>query len=754
MKALIISSSSIYSLSPIADARDICTLQIMGKPIIYHISKYLEGFGITSVQYCANLNFSEYLTEGETVIMLDVNTLTSFDLRKLLKFHTSDTAVTAVLDSRGTSSDSTGIILNRSGFAEDLTSAAYRKIPFSHPLGGIYAVTLTASLKKALSGGETNGAELIKSCLAAGVPVKGLVAEAEFMQIRTVFDYMECHSKIMDGSLPVKTDANLLRDGLWIEDGAELSDGVILEAPSYISSDCKIERGARIESNTYVGRGCVIRKGARLSRSIVGQCCCISENADISGAVLADSISIGTGCRISENAVIGSGCRLEYGCCIGRSVKIWPNKRVGAKVRLNDSLIRASFGTERLLKNSALRGEINVDITPEFMAKLGSAAGTLFSDSKFGISYDSSPACAMLAQAMCAGLTSTGCELCLFGEQTLPVMRSGIRYYHLCGGVHINQNSADGVFFPEITFISGSGAGLDSRTERALEDIFFGNMFLRCGAEKLKDSVDYSGYKTVYRQKILNGLKSQRFSRNMEIRTVSETVSESLEVILSEIERLTDTAHVREFEADIDRSGQHITLYSSDGSIIDRNTYLSICAILLVEYFGSNAASLPVSAPKSVTDMLKDSGVEITECGASDEDLLCSTLENKLYDQFRLCFDGVYAAITLLDYLNSRDMSFDSLLKRIPTSSMHESEIECADIKKNDVIRQLYEKYSDGKTDLTDGIKIYQSNGWVLIIPEKYRHCIKVITEGYTTEAAKELSTIFTNQIKRLAKPN
>ena len=152
--------------------------------------------------------------------------------------------------------------------------------------------------------------------------------------------------------------------------------------------------------------------------------------------------------------------------------------------------------------------------------------------------------------------------------------------------------------------------------------------------------------------------------------------------------------------------------------------------------------------------MLKSSGAEIKECGAADEELLRSTLENKLYDQFRLFFDGVYAAITLLDYLNSRDISFDSLLKRIPTSSMFESEIECADIKKNDIIRQLYEKYSGGKTDLTDGIKIYQSNGWVLIIPEKYRHCIKVITEGYTTEAAKELSTIFTNQIKRLAKPN
>ena len=55
---------------------------------------------------------------------------------------------------------------------------------------------------------------------------------------------------------------------------------------------------------------------------------------------------------------------------------------------------------------------------------------------------------------------------------------------------------------------------------------------------------------------------------------------------------------------------------------------------------------------------------------------------------------------------------------------------------------------------MTEGIKIYSNNGWVLVLPEKYRHCIKIITEGYDAEAAEELSTIFTNQVKRLAKLN
>ena len=91
-----------------------------------------------------------------------------------------------------------------------------------------------------------------------------------------------------------------------------------------------------------------------------------------------------------------------------------------------------------------------------------------------------------------------------------------------------------------------------------------------------------------------------------------------------------------------------------------------------------------------------------------------------------------------------------------PSLRLHdvEEEVECPNIRKNEIIRKLYEKYGGENPSRTDGIKIYQSNGWVLIIPEKYRHCIKVITEGYTAEAANEISAIFTNQIKRLAKPN
>ena len=55
--------------------------------------------------------------------------------------------------------------------------------------------------------------------------------------------------------------------------------------------------------------------------------------------------------------------------------------------------------------------------------------------------------------------------------------------------------------------------------------------------------------------------------------------------------------------------------------------------------------------------------------------------------------------------------------------------------------------------DTTDGLKIYQNNGWVLIIPEKYRHYIKIITEADSMETADEISNIFINQIKKLAKP-
>lgn len=50
--------------------------------------------------------------------------------------------------------------------------------------------------------------------------------------------------------------------------------------------------------------------------------------------------------------------------------------------------------------------------------------------------------------------------------------------------------------------------------------------------------------------------------------------------------------------------------------------------------------------------------------------------------------------------------------------------------------------------------KSIRTRGWVLILPDQYRHYIRIITEGTNMEAAEEISTNFKKQIKRLAYPD
>ena len=147
--------------------------------------------------------------------------------------------------------------------------------------------------------------------------------------------------------------------------------------------------------------------------------------------------------------------------------------------------------------------------------------------------------------------------------------------------------------------------------------------------------------------------------------------------------------------------------------------------------------------------MVENNGGQAIVCGTSQREFMNAVMEQGEQLQWKLCFDGIWAAITLLDYLNVHEVSFDTMINKIPVYCKKECEVECPDNQKAQVISQLYDRFRTNRTDLTHGLKIYQNNGWVLMVPDRYRHYIKIITEGVNMEAAEEISALFKKEIKK-----
>ncbi|MBV1914945.1 MAG: phosphoglucosamine mutase [Pseudomonadales bacterium] len=124
------------------------------------------------------------------------------------------------------------------------------------------------------------------------------------------------------------------------------------------------------------------------------------------------------------------------------------------------------FGTD------GIRGEVGLgSITPEFMLRLGWAAGKVFSggnNSKVLIGKDTRISGYMFESALEAGLSSAGVDVCLLGPMPTPGIAYLTRTFHAQAGIVI---SASHNAFQDngIKFFSGQGEKLDDETEHQIE---------------------------------------------------------------------------------------------------------------------------------------------------------------------------------------------------------------------------------------------------------------------------------------------
>lgn len=749
MKAIVINGSSKPTLSPLLHNCSINNLPVMGTPIHLHRRNFFALHNITDISIL-NTNSSDEISRitDDDIVVTEENLLTNSNLTDALLEHRRLNADITVILREGTDTPLSSSPINKYNFITGMS----QNVPPTLEPEGIYILSKSAISAILQSDAVLDGEKIISLGISS-LNIIGYVSDRYSITISSTHDYRNAHNDALLGTLPLKLPAIQIRPGFFVENGAYISSGVKIETPVYVSRGSHIERGAKIGRGTFISKNCVIKSDTTISHSIIGEGCCICDGAQIEGGILANGINVGRDTKIMENTIIGYGCRIEPECTINANVRIWPNKRVLKGTRLNDSLIYGSIGTEKLFTDGRVCGEINVEITPEFMAKLGCAIGTSFHDRKIGVSFDSSPICEVLASAGISGLISSGARVFDFGEQSLPMTRIATSFYALDTSIHISPESKDGVSCPEIEFIEPDGSSYCPSSEKLIENTFFNNIFLRANSAQFHEVVNLKGYKSIYIQEILNNITSDHFEMNMELRTRSETISDILEDLFSDIALITSDNADKVFSAEISPNGGDLKIFSANGSFVDKTYLICIISLILLRHLNLKTIVLPPYAPSKLEKLLKSEGCEIIACGASRHELMNVLLKNKLYQQFRMCFDGIYLAVTLLDFLNHKSISFDSLLDTLPTYSYKETEVECPDSRKSKIIQNLYSKYKSSDIDVGEGIKIYQAGGFVLVIPEKYRHYIKIITEADTMEAAEEISVNFTNQIKKLAKP-
>jgi len=748
------------------------TLQYMPQEIINYFRNG-EDFGV-NIEYFIETsplgtagsvkNAEDFLTEDFLVISGDA--LTDIDLTAAINFHKSKSATATLVLSKVDKPLDYGVVVTA---ADGRIERFLEKPDFSEILSdmantGIYILNPKVLQMFPKDEFYDFGKDLFPKLLQNRESMYGYAASGYWCDIGDAEAYIRCHTDIFDKKVNLPLAASEV-GGVWIEDGTTVENGANIIPPAYVCRGARIQAGATIAPYTIVGKNCDIKPGSMLEHAILWDGVVANFGTRVRRAVLCNNVTLGENSVVSENTIVGEDAKIGNGATVAPNIRIWANKTIDDGVTVKDNMVWGEIAGKRLFCDRGVCGEINIDITPEFASKLGTAFGQLISNSKnrdglsntkIGIAIDAHPSGDMLANAVISGLLSSGIQVYSFGEQTLPISRSAVRFYGLDGGIHLGVSGIDGKQALEIGLLNSLGANLDRNSERKLESIFMREDFVRVEPENVKYLMDVKNYKFYYLRDIVNGIKSPQFLRNIELQTKSETVGELITLILAEIEgKIPQTLGETRFTAQISENGEFITLFDKRGNRISRDAYLALCVYMTaaqtLQTGQKSCVVLPINTSDKIAKMASEAGLSVSYSKTSDAELMKEMLKCGCAEQFKLCYDGLYAAIRILDFLNERDIELDEIISKIPRFYKQEVEINCPDTSKGKVIKELIARHKDNKMEISDGVKIYKNGGWTLILPDNYKNTCRIISEGPDMETSAELCTLFEGEIRKIA---
>ena len=515
-------------MRPLTLTRPKPMLPVVNLPLLGHIFNLLRHHGIVDVvvtlQYLA-AHIQDYYGEGKSIglnieyvveesplgtagsvrlaqpliprdepfLVISGDALTDLDLTKLVEFHREHSAqvtmalyhVTNPLDYGVINVDPEGRI---SQFQE---KPSWGELTSDTVNTGIYVMQPTV-LDRIEPGRPADWSQdIFPALMARGGKLYGFIADGYWCDIGTLGEYRRANADVLNGKLPLVHLGEQIGGGVWSGGQTEISPDAQIFGPVYLGEEVQIKRDVVIHGPTVIRDYTVVDNRARVDRSIIWRNCHLGQRAELHGAVLGQQCSVKPRAMIFEGAVIGDRTVIGEGAVIQSDVKIWPGKEVESGATVNRSIIWGSQGRRILFGRYGVTGVVNVDLTPDFVARLGAALGSnLPKGSTVTINRDPNRGSRMLKRALIAGLPSAGNNVLDLRTVPIPIARYYTRTIKAAAGVHVRISPYDPRVV-DIRFMQGDGLDLTREQERAIERSFFREDYRRAFLEDI-GSIDYA----------------------------------------------------------------------------------------------------------------------------------------------------------------------------------------------------------------------------------------------------------------------
>lgn len=822
MKAIIMAGGFGTRLRPLTMSLPKPMVPMMNRPMMEHIVRLLKKHGFTDItsllyfypdaiinhfgdgqNFGINMSYikaeadfgtagsvrnaTEQLGLKERIVIISGDVLTDFDLTAAIKFHEQKGAKATLVLTHVKNPLQFGVVMSdeAGNVTRFLEKPSWGEV-FSDTINtGIYILEPEAYEQIPYKKEFDFSKDLFPSLLPQQGALAGYIADGYWRDIGNLQEYHEAHMDVLSGLVNIELE-DLASDG-----------NPALKGKNLISTGANIDPAASI-SNSIIGPGCEIEPGAIIENSVLWRGTKVGAGASIRNTVSCFDVQIGRNASVSENVFIGERSIIGDNAEVMPNVKLWPDKRVDPGAKLMSSLVWEDKWSRALFTNSRISGASNIEITPEFVSKVGTALGaTVGMGQTVVISRDSDPGSRVVSRALTSGLMSAGVNVNDLQVTPIPLTRHHLRSGRQTGGVHIRKNPID-KRRTDLIFFDGAGYDLPTGKGKAVERYFFGEDAPRAPYDQV-GKIDFPAHTgESYVQRFSSSLDMDLISRGhfkiaidyaygitstifpnilgslgAEVVSINGYLEPSrLTRAREEFERSTKhlanvvTSLKYELGFVLDSGGERVGVIDENGDLYVNNRLLTVVTRLFIESQRARGKevrkiAVPVSATAEVEELAKHYGVEVVftknthasmmEYASHDDiDFVGGTLGGFIFPDYFFAVDAMFSVGKIMEMLAVCGKSLGEIADGLPHRIQTKRQVFCPTDQLGTVMRHAMDHSKSMKTILVDGIKMYPNasdGAWVLVLPEKERPYCEVLVDAASREAAEELADSYAKQV-------
>jgi len=624
----------------------------------------------------------------------------------------------------------------------------------------------------------------------------GYVAEGYWRDVGNLNEYQDAHFDVLRGAVAVaipgqKSEKLFVGPNSVIDtDPKNILGTVVIGENSHIHHDVTI-------ANSVIGDNCEVLPGSIIRNCIVWGGTQIGANVEMSTSVIGSKCIVGDDVVISENVFMSDQCVIGRKSRLSANIKLWPEKVVEEGSVVTRSLVWEDRWLRELFRESKVRGVSNIEMNPEFAAKLGAAFGALAGAGTTVVcSRDSDNVSRMINRAFMCGLMSSGVHCADLRATSIPIVRHELRSGKERGGIHVRKSPHDRNI-TDIIFFDSDGKDLPAGKAKSVERLFFGEDFTRSSydavgsirfPERSMESYIERGYATLNVQAIRsanlklvidysNGIASTIFPNilgNLNVQAVSlnayldsQKLTRSGEQIVESLQELGHVVTSLEYDVGcmLDPGAEKMLVVDERGHPIDNDRLLTLMTKLVVL---ANPAikkiAVPISASGEV-DMLaeelgltvvktRDSHLALMEAASNKQiKFVGGTKGGFIFNDFLFASDGMYSVAKLLECLALTKKRLGELDKETLRLHLIKKDIPCSWNLKGQVMRHLMKDSERVPRELIDGVKLFPRDKdpltSVLLNPDRTRPLFHINAESRDPSLAQRLAVEYETKLNR-----